>query len=80
MSLTPRIAVVEGDDVSALMPALRDAGTRDMYTERGAAHRGLECERVFRRAADRRRVVGGCRHRHHRPLRRQRRDAGCTDP
>jgi hypothetical protein len=32
MGLTPRIAVVEGDDVSALMPALRDAGTRDMYT------------------------------------------------
>ncbi|HEU5293309.1 MAG TPA: acyclic terpene utilization AtuA family protein [Burkholderiaceae bacterium] len=32
MALTPRIAVVEGDDVSALMPALRDAGTRDMYT------------------------------------------------
>src|SRR5262245_23363033 len=32
MALTPRIAVVEGDDVSALMPALRSAGTRDMYT------------------------------------------------
>ena len=30
-----RIAVVEGDDVSAQMPALRAAGTRDMYT--GAA-------------------------------------------
>jgi hypothetical protein len=32
MGLAPRIAVVEGDDVSALMPALREAGTRDMYT------------------------------------------------
>ena len=32
LGLTPRIAVVEGDDVGALMPALRDAGTRDMYT------------------------------------------------
>ena len=32
IGLSPRIAVVEGDDVSALMPALRDAGTRDMYT------------------------------------------------
>lgn len=27
-----RIAVVEGDDVSAQMPALRDQGTRDMFT------------------------------------------------
>jgi hypothetical protein len=32
MGLAPRIAVVEGDDVGALMPALREAGTRDMYT------------------------------------------------
>jgi hypothetical protein len=32
MGVAPRIAVVEGDDVSALMPALRDAGTRDMTT------------------------------------------------
>ncbi len=32
MGLEPRIAVVEGDDVSALMPALRQAGTRDMFT------------------------------------------------
>ncbi|HET7527554.1 MAG TPA: acyclic terpene utilization AtuA family protein, partial [Burkholderiaceae bacterium] len=32
MGLSPRIAVVEGDDVSALMPALRDAGVRDMYS------------------------------------------------
>jgi hypothetical protein len=30
--LSPRIAVVDGDDVSAAMPALRDAGTTDMYT------------------------------------------------
>jgi hypothetical protein len=32
MGLTPRIAVVEGDDVSALMPALRAEGVRDMFT------------------------------------------------
>src|SRR4249920_2993092 len=32
MGLAPRIAVVEGDDVSALMPRLREAGTRDMFT------------------------------------------------
>ncbi|HMA09329.1 MAG TPA: acyclic terpene utilization AtuA family protein, partial [Ramlibacter sp.] len=32
MGLAPRIAVVEGDDVSALMPKLREAGTRDMFT------------------------------------------------
>ncbi|HVZ43954.1 MAG TPA: acyclic terpene utilization AtuA family protein [Ramlibacter sp.] len=32
MGLSPRIAVVDGDDVSALMPALRDEGVRDMFT------------------------------------------------
>ena len=32
MGLAPRIAVVEGDDVSALMPALREAGVRDMFS------------------------------------------------
>ena len=31
--LSPRIAVVEGDDVATLMPQLREAGTRDMYTD-----------------------------------------------
>ena len=30
MGLAPRIAIVEGDDVSALMPALRADGVRDM--------------------------------------------------
>lgn len=30
--LSPRIAVVEGDDVATLMPQLREAGARDMYT------------------------------------------------
>ena len=30
--LSPRIAVVEGDDVASLMPRLREAGTRDMFT------------------------------------------------
>ncbi|HSV84758.1 MAG TPA: acyclic terpene utilization AtuA family protein, partial [Ramlibacter sp.] len=32
LGLSPRIAIVEGDDVSALMPALRDEGTHDMFT------------------------------------------------
>lgn len=32
MGLNPRIAVVEGDDVSALMPVLRAEGTRDMFS------------------------------------------------
>ncbi len=32
MGLAPRIAVVEGDDVSALMPELRQLDARDMYT------------------------------------------------
>lgn len=30
--LSPRIAVVEGDDVALLMPKLREAGTRDMFS------------------------------------------------
>ena len=30
--LAPRIAVVDGDDVSALMPGLRAAGAQDMFT------------------------------------------------
>lgn len=32
LGLSPRIAVVEGDDVSALMPALRREGAVDMFT------------------------------------------------
>ena len=32
MGLQPRIAVVEGDDVNAMMPALREADTVDMFT------------------------------------------------
>ena len=31
MGLHPKIAVVLGDDISAQLPALRDANTRDMY-------------------------------------------------
>lgn len=30
--LSPRIAVVEGDDVALLMPKLREVGTRDMFS------------------------------------------------
>jgi len=32
MGLSPRIAIVEGDDVSDLVPALREEGARDMFT------------------------------------------------
>src|SRR5690606_33181098 len=32
LGLSPRIAIVEGDDVSALMPALREAGAVDMFS------------------------------------------------
>lgn len=32
MGLSPRIAVVEGDDISAQMPRLREQNTRDMFT------------------------------------------------
>jgi hypothetical protein len=32
MGLAPRIAVVEGDDISTQMPGLRESGTRDMFT------------------------------------------------
>ncbi len=32
MGLAPRIAIVEGDDVSALMPALREEGVVDMFS------------------------------------------------
>ncbi len=32
LGLAPKIAVVEGDDVSALMPALRAAGSTDMFS------------------------------------------------
>lgn len=31
MGLSPKIAVVEGDDISALLTPLRDEGTRDMF-------------------------------------------------
>ncbi|MFC3051420.1 acyclic terpene utilization AtuA family protein [Kordiimonas pumila] len=33
MGLSPRIAVVEGDDVTSLMATLRKEGVRDMFTE-----------------------------------------------
>jgi hypothetical protein len=32
LNLQPKIAVVEGDDVSALMPQLRESGVRDMFS------------------------------------------------
>jgi hypothetical protein len=33
MGLSPQIAVVEGDDISALLPQLREAGMRDMFRD-----------------------------------------------
>ncbi len=33
LGVSPKIAVVEGDDVSAMMPRLRDAGAKDMFTD-----------------------------------------------
>ena len=40
MGLSPRIAVVEGDDIAGLIPALREAGTRDMFSG-GATSGGM---------------------------------------
>ena len=39
--LSPRIAVVEGDDIAALLPALREAGTRDMFSGEALPERVL---------------------------------------
>jgi hypothetical protein len=41
LGLAPRIAIVEGDDVSALLPELRQAGLRDMFTNEALPERAL---------------------------------------
>ncbi|MBP6902861.1 MAG: DUF1446 domain-containing protein [Burkholderiaceae bacterium] len=41
LGLAPRIAVVEGDDVSALMPSLREAGACDMFSGEALPERVL---------------------------------------
>jgi len=41
MNLAPRIAVVEGDDVSSIMPMLREEGVRDMFTGEALPQRVL---------------------------------------
>jgi hypothetical protein len=41
MGLTPRIAVIEGDDVSGLMATLRDEDVRDMFTGEALPPRAL---------------------------------------
>lgn len=41
MGLSPRIAVVEGDDVSGLMSTLREEGVRDMFTDEALPPRVL---------------------------------------
>ena len=67
-----RIAIVEGDDVLPLAAAMRDGRHgRDVQRRTDAATAGdRQC--LPRRAADRARARRGRRHRHHRPLRRQR--------
>ena len=49
MGLSPRIAIVEGDDVSALMPALRAEGVRDMGSGEPLP-RGASCSITITRA------------------------------
>lgn len=39
--VTLRIAVIEGDDVSARMPEVRDAGTKDMFTDESLPEKAL---------------------------------------
>jgi hypothetical protein len=41
MGMSPRIAVVEGDDVSGLMATLREEGVRDMFTDEALPPRVL---------------------------------------
>ena len=77
--LALKIAVVEGDDVSAQVAALAAAGTRDIDQRRGAARARAERQRLSRRAADRRRARRRRRHRRHRPRRRQRARARAAD-
>ncbi len=79
MNLCPRIAVVEGDDVSAIMATLRAQGVCDMFSGEALPPRVLSANAylgAFRGGCAGRR--GG--HRDHRPGRGQRRDPGRADP
>jgi hypothetical protein len=80
MGLSPRIAIVEGDDVSALMPALRAEGVRDVGSDEPLPTEVLSANAYFGAlpiaaalGAGADIVITGA-------LRRQRCDAGCTDP
>ena len=67
-----RIAVVEGDDVLPLAAAMRAAGTVEMSSGEPMPRTAGDGQCLPRRAAGRARARRGRRHRHHRPLRRQR--------
>ena len=74
-----RIAVVEGDDVLPLAAAMRARRHgRDVQRRTDAATAG-DGQCLPRRAAGRARARRGRRHRHHRPLRRQRGDPRRAD-
>ena len=77
--LALKVAVVEGDDVSAQVAALAAAGTRDIDRGERAARARAERQRLSRRDADRRRARRRRRHRRHRPRRRQRARARPAD-
>ncbi len=47
MGLSPRIAVVEGDDVSALLPTLREEGLRDMFNGEALPEKVLSANAYF---------------------------------
>ena len=72
LGVTVRIAIVEGDDVLALAAAMRAAGTVDMSSGDPLPRTAGDRQCLPRRAADRAGAGRGRRHRHHRPLRRQR--------
>ena len=74
------VAVVLGDDISAQLDALRAAGVRDLESGGALPAAGRQRQCLSRRLADRAGARRRGRHRHHRPLRRQRHGAGAADP
>ncbi len=59
LGVQPRIAVVLGDDVSALMPGLRQAGVRDMYTGEALPERVLSANAYLGAVAVQRALAEG---------------------
>ncbi len=80
LGVEPKIAVVEGDDVSALLPELRAAGQRDMFTGEPLPEKILSANAYLGALPIAQRAGRRRRHRHHRTLRRQRSDAWAADP